>query len=160
MLEVASPFVRLRDGRIVPLRTLNEEQGDFVCLTHLPAQHEEDNPDLRLRRVLPYLKSLMPTFLTTMRCVLFLPFPPCCVGQVGGCMWFRVTLPCCPRFPDRDSALSRHPHPRHAPTPQQPPAVEDAQGRGLVPLPHLVADHAGRARRPRRVREEPPNQRA
>jgi hypothetical protein len=70
MLSVASPFVRLRDGRIVPLRTLNEEQGDFVCLTHIPAPQEEDNPSLRLGRVLPYLRSLMPTFLSDLRCVL------------------------------------------------------------------------------------------
>lgn len=69
VLEVASPFVRLRDGRIVPLRTLNEEQGDFVCLTHLPPPLEEGNPDLRFNRVLPYLKSLMPTVLSTLRCV-------------------------------------------------------------------------------------------
>ena len=69
MLGVASPFVRLRDGRIVPLRTLNEEQGDFVCLTHFPKPQEEDNPNLRLARVVPYIRSLMPTFLTRMRCV-------------------------------------------------------------------------------------------
>lgn len=69
MLGVASPFVRLRDGRIVPLRTLNEEQGDFVCLTHFPKPQEEDNPNLRLARVLPYIRGLMPTFLTRMRCV-------------------------------------------------------------------------------------------
>lgn len=122
MLGVTSPFVRLRDGRIVPLRTLNEEQGDFVCLTHFPAPHEEDNPNLRFNRVLPYLKSLMPTFLTTFRCVLwecvYIYVCVCAVGRDdesgGGRGWsgrsdLNMTSPAQP------STLPVLPHPPHPP---------------------------------------------